>query len=209
MSPVRTACPPVGGSAVPPDQLSPGHVVLGPAVPPDSRSLKARHECPTPPRRAHGRRLPRRSTVAYAHAEGAPPARPPVPHDEGHRRAAMLEASVLQRRLLIDTRSDEDDGRQQRGIRPWVRRHPRRLPPKAATGCPCLHLTRNLINPRRTIAARVTVVDQSVCLSFCLSVTTIPSWHRYCKITLKQPADNTRSDSTVRNRIAGYFAIAL
>ena len=72
-----------------------------------------------------------------------------------------------------------------------------------------LHLTRNLINPRRTIAARVTVVDQSVCLSFCLSVTTIPSWHRYCKITLKQPADNTRSDSTVRNRIAGYFATAL
>ena len=79
---------------------------------------------------------PRRSTVAYAHAEGAPPARPPVPHDEGHRRAAMLGASVLQRRPLIDARSDEDDGRHQRGIRPWVRRHPRRLPPKAATGCP-------------------------------------------------------------------------
>ena len=59
------------------------------------------------------------------------------------------------------------------------------------------------------IAARVTVVDQSVCLSFCLSVTTIPSWHRYCKITHKQPADNTRSDGTVRNRIACYFATAL
>ena len=47
--------------------------------------------------------------VAESHAKGAPPARPPVPHDEGHGRAAVLEAGVLERRPLIDAGGDEED----------------------------------------------------------------------------------------------------
>ena len=154
---LRTRGPPglvVLGPDVPPSgSVSPCRrisVVLRPAVPPDSRSLKARHACPTPPRRAHGRRLqdarPWPTPMRKApHLPDRRPQRrrrwsPPAWHPPLGAPASSPAAAEVRRRDVLR-----------------------------------LYLTRNLINPRRTIAARVTVVDQSVCLSFCLSVTTILS----------------------------------